>query len=148
MQTRAIFASAEGRMLMAGLVLAGLLVVGFGIGWTLFPDSILQYAAMTGLNLLIGPGAGMSFGYASGMSHLQSCRQHAGRDLRARRLSADRPDLAAPARPAGAKSFVARMHEAPSRGGVVHRHSPVLRPVLRMTGGGRPSSASSACVRG
>ena len=47
MQTRAIFASAEGRMLMAGLVLAGLLVVGFGIGWTLFPDSILQYAAMT-----------------------------------------------------------------------------------------------------
>ena len=33
--------------------------------------SILQYAAMTGLNLLIGPGAGMSFGYASGMSHLQ-----------------------------------------------------------------------------
>jgi len=63
--------SAEGRMLLAGLALAGLLLLGFGIGWTLFPDSILQYAAMTGLNLLIGPGAGMTFGYASGMTHLQ-----------------------------------------------------------------------------
>jgi uncharacterized membrane protein len=67
----ALLASAEGRILIAGLVLAGLLLLGFGIGWTLFPDHILRYAAMTGLNLLIGPGAGMSFGYASGMNHLQ-----------------------------------------------------------------------------
>jgi uncharacterized membrane protein len=58
-------------MLIAGLVLTLLLLLGFGIGWTLLPESILQYAAMAGLNLLIGPGAGMSFGYASGMQHLQ-----------------------------------------------------------------------------
>lgn len=70
-QARAILASAEGRMLAAGLILAGLLLLAFGIGWTLFPDRILQYAAMTGLNLVIGRGAGLSFGYASGMGHLQ-----------------------------------------------------------------------------
>lgn len=58
-------------MLLAGLVLFVLLLLGFGIGWTLFPESILKYAAMTGLNLLIGPGAGMSFGYASGLQHHQ-----------------------------------------------------------------------------
>ncbi|MBV6475305.1 MAG: hypothetical protein MOGDAGHF_00823 [Rhodocyclaceae bacterium] len=70
-RARAILASAEGRMLAAGLILAGLLLLAFGIGWTLFPDRILQYAAMTGLNLVIGRGAGLSFGYASGMGHLQ-----------------------------------------------------------------------------
>ena len=124
MQTRAIFASAEGRMLMAGLVLAGLLVVGFGIGWTLFPDSILQYAAMTGLNLLIGPGAGMSFGYASGMSHLQVVPLNMLVEtlhvlvvyplfVLIWRHLLDLPAL---------KSFVARMHEAAaSRGGMVRK---------------------------
>ena len=70
-RARAILASAEGRMLAAGLILSGLLLLAFGIGWTLFPDLILQYAAMTGLNLVIGRGAGLSFGYASGMGHLQ-----------------------------------------------------------------------------
>lgn len=70
-RARAILASAEGRMLAAGLILAGLLLLAFGIGWTLFPDRILQYAAMTGLNLVIGRGAGLSFGYVSGMGHLQ-----------------------------------------------------------------------------
>ena len=124
MQTRAIFASAEGRMLMAGLVLAGLLVVGFGIGWTLFPDSILQYAAMTGLNLLIGPGAGMSFGYASGMRHLQVVPLNMLVEtlhvlvvyplfVLIWRHLLDLPAL---------KSFVARMHEAAaSRGGMVRK---------------------------
>ena len=124
MQTRAIFASAEGRMLMAGLILAGLLVVGFGIGWTLFPDSILQYAAMTGLNLLIGPGAGMSFGYASGMRHLQVVPLNMLVEtlhvlifyplfVLGWRHLLDLPAL---------KSFVARMHEAAaSRGGMVRK---------------------------
>lgn len=58
-------------MLAAGLLLAASMLLAFGIGWTLFPDRILQYAAMTGLNLVIGRGAGLSFGYASGMGHLQ-----------------------------------------------------------------------------
>lgn len=66
-----LFVSAEGRFLCAGLMLAGLLLVGFGIGWTLFPDRILEYAAMTGLNLIIGRAAGLSFGYASGFGHAQ-----------------------------------------------------------------------------
>ncbi len=124
MQKRAILESAEGYMLVAGLVLAGLLVVGFGIGWTLFPDRILQYAAMTGLNLLIGPGAGMSFGYASGMSHLQVVPLNMLVEtlhvlvfyplfVLGWRHLLDLPAL---------KSFVARMHEAAeSRGGLVRK---------------------------
>ena len=116
--------SAEGRMLLAGLALTGLMLLGFGIGWTLFPDSILQYAAMTGLNLLIGPGAGMTFGYASGMTHLQVMplnmlveTLHVLIFFPLFALSwqhlFDLPVL---------KSFVARMHEAAElRGGMVRK---------------------------
>jgi len=120
----ALLASAEGKILLAGLVLAGLLVLGFGIGWTLFPDHILLYAAMTGLNLLIGPGAGMSFGYASGMSHLQVVPLNMLVEtlhvlvfyplfVLGWRHLLDLPAL---------KSFVARMHEAAEqRGGLVRK---------------------------
>jgi uncharacterized membrane protein len=66
-----IFASAEGRMLGVGLALTGLMLLAFGIGWYLFPDSVLTYAIMTGLNMIIGRAAGMSFGYASGFGHVQ-----------------------------------------------------------------------------
>jgi uncharacterized membrane protein len=66
-----LFASTEGRMLGIGLALTILMLLAFGIGWHLFPDSILPYAIMTGLNLIIGREAGMSFGYASGFSHTQ-----------------------------------------------------------------------------
>jgi uncharacterized membrane protein len=65
------FASTEGRFLMLGLVLTGLMLLALGIGWHLFPDSVLPYAIMTGLNLIIGREAGMSFGYASGFGHAQ-----------------------------------------------------------------------------
>ena len=64
-----LFASTEGRMLGVGLALTGLMLLAFGIGWNLFPDRILPYAIMTGLNLIIGREAGMSFGYASGFGH-------------------------------------------------------------------------------
>ncbi len=67
----ALFASTEGRLLGIGLALTGLMMMAFGIGWQLFPDSVLTYAAMTGLNLIIGRAAGMSFGYASGLDHVQ-----------------------------------------------------------------------------
>jgi uncharacterized membrane protein len=67
----ALFTSIEGRFLGLGLTLSGLMLVAFGIGWHLFPDSVLTYAAMTGLNLVIGRAAGMSFGYASGLGHPQ-----------------------------------------------------------------------------
>lgn len=59
----------EGRLLVAGLVLFGLMLLCFGIGWTLFPDKTVILAGMAGLNLLIGRAAGMSFGYASGLGH-------------------------------------------------------------------------------
>lgn len=64
-----LFASTEGRLLGIGLALTGLMLLGFGIGWHLFPDRVLPYAIMTGLNLIIGREAGMSFGYASGFDH-------------------------------------------------------------------------------
>lgn len=66
-----LFASAEGRMLGIGLALSGLMLLAFGIGWHLYPDRILPYAIMTGLNLVVGRGAGLSFGYASGLGHAQ-----------------------------------------------------------------------------
>jgi uncharacterized membrane protein len=66
-----LFASTEGRMLGVGLALTGLMLLAFGIGWHLYPDSVLTYAVMTGLNLVIGRAAGMSFGYASGLGHAQ-----------------------------------------------------------------------------
>lgn len=66
-----LFASTEGRMLGVGLALTGLMLLAFGIGWHLYPDRILPYAIMTGLNLIIGREAGMSFGYASGFGHAQ-----------------------------------------------------------------------------
>ncbi len=48
-----------------------MIVLALGIGWTFAEDATFVYAAMTGLNLLIGRAAGMSFGYASGLSHLE-----------------------------------------------------------------------------
>ncbi len=66
-----VFATPEGRLLGVGLALTGLMLLAFGIGWHLFPDRILPYAIMTGLNLIIGREAGMSFGYASGFGHAQ-----------------------------------------------------------------------------
>lgn len=46
-------------MLGAGLALTGLMLLAFGIGWHLYPDHILPYAIMTGLNLIIGREAGL-----------------------------------------------------------------------------------------
>lgn len=63
--------STEGRLLGVGLALGGLMMLAFGVGWYLFSDRIVYYAAMTGLNLVIGRAAGMTFGYASGFGHLQ-----------------------------------------------------------------------------
>jgi len=51
-------------------MLAWLLVIALGIGWLVEPEWTLVFAAMTGLNLLIGRAAGMSFGYANGLDHL------------------------------------------------------------------------------
>jgi hypothetical protein len=66
-----LFASTEGRMLGLSLALTGPMLLALGLGWHLFPDRILPYAIMTGLNLIIGLEAGMSFGYVSGFGHAQ-----------------------------------------------------------------------------
>ncbi|KAF0103807.1 MAG: hypothetical protein FD187_1557 [bacterium] len=66
-----LLSSTEGRLLGMGLALSVLMLLAFGIGSQMFPDSVLTYAAMTGLNLVIGRAAGMSFGYASGFGHAQ-----------------------------------------------------------------------------
>ena len=66
-----IFSSIEGRILAVGLLMAALMFLAFGIAWHLYPDDVLPYAAMTGLNLFIGRGAGMAYGYAHGYSHVQ-----------------------------------------------------------------------------
>lgn len=65
------FATTEGRLLLIGLALGGLMALAFGVAWYLFPDTVPYYAAMTGLNLVIGRAAGMTFGYASGFGHAQ-----------------------------------------------------------------------------
>ena len=68
---KALYSSIEGRLLAIGLGLTALMLLAFGIVGNLYPDRVLPYAAMTGLNFFIGRGAGMSFGYANGYSHAQ-----------------------------------------------------------------------------
>ena len=60
---------AEAHMLRIGLLLGALMVIALGIGWIYRPGLTLVFTAMTGLNWLIGRAAGMSFGYASGLTH-------------------------------------------------------------------------------
>lgn len=45
------------------------MLITLGVGWLTQPEWTLVFAAMTGLNLLIGRAAGMSFGYANGLDH-------------------------------------------------------------------------------
>ena len=47
------------------------MLLAFGVAWVVFPDSVLTYAGMTGLNLVVGRAAGLAFGYASGLGHAQ-----------------------------------------------------------------------------
>jgi len=70
-QRSTLFANTEGRILFVGLTLSVLMVLSLGLVWHLLPDKVLVYTVMTGLNLVIGRAAGMSFGYASGLGHAQ-----------------------------------------------------------------------------
>jgi len=65
-----VFSEVEGWILLAGAALVVLTMLGFGAGWLLAPEATRGLAAMTGLNLLVGLAAGMSFGYAQGFGHL------------------------------------------------------------------------------
>jgi uncharacterized membrane protein len=65
----ALLQSVEARILALGLVLTLATLAALGVGWLVAPDLTAVFAAMTGLNLTVGRAAGMSFGYASGLSH-------------------------------------------------------------------------------
>ena len=68
---RSLVASIEGRLLAVGLALTALMSFTLGLAAIVWPDTALVLAAMTGLNLLIGRAAGMAYGYASGLGHVQ-----------------------------------------------------------------------------
>jgi uncharacterized membrane protein len=68
---RQLLARTEGRLLAVGLTLTLAIAVAVGIGLMLAPAETLNYAAVIGLNLVIGRAAGMSFGIASGLGPLE-----------------------------------------------------------------------------
>jgi len=67
----ALAASVEGRVLVVGLAMTLAIAVAVGVGLMLAPGATLDYAALIGLNLVIGRAAGMSYGFASGMGPLE-----------------------------------------------------------------------------
>lgn len=66
-----LLTTVEGRLLLVGLVVSGMLMAALGLAWWLVPERTVTYVAMTGLNLFIGRAAGMSFGYVSGLDHIE-----------------------------------------------------------------------------
>ncbi|WP_119354794.1 small multi-drug export protein [Azohydromonas sediminis] len=70
-QWRALVARTEGRVLVVGLAMTLAIAAGVGVGLMLAPRATLDYAALIGLNLVIGRAAGMSYGFASGMGPLE-----------------------------------------------------------------------------
>jgi len=63
-----IFSNPEGRLLAAGLLLAALYVAALGLGTVWAPSETHKTAAMTVTHVFFGRAAGMSFGYATGLS--------------------------------------------------------------------------------
>lgn len=68
---RVLLARPEGRLLAFGLALTLAIAAAVGVGLMLAPAATLNYAAVIGLNVVIGRGAGMSFGIASGIAPLE-----------------------------------------------------------------------------
>jgi len=62
--------SAEARWIAIGLAAAAASLAALGVGWLVRPELALQLAAMSGLNLLIGRAAGLSYGFAAGLDPL------------------------------------------------------------------------------
>lgn len=61
----------EARLLAIGLALALALMGAVGLGLMLAPAATVPFAAVIGLNLVIGRAAGMSYGYAAGLGHVE-----------------------------------------------------------------------------
>jgi uncharacterized membrane protein len=68
---RSLLASVEGRLLVIGLCGVAGLSVAVGVGLMLAPAETVHYAAVIGLNLVIGRAAGMSYGFASGLGPVE-----------------------------------------------------------------------------
>jgi len=66
-----LLAQTEGRLLAVGLAMALGLTGAVGIGLMLAPAATPHYAAVIGLNLVVGRAAGMSYGMASGLGTLE-----------------------------------------------------------------------------
>jgi hypothetical protein len=59
MRRSSFFANTEGRLLCAGLILAGLLLLGLGVGWTLVQVWYLPDTRVSELRELNGHGVGI-----------------------------------------------------------------------------------------
>lgn len=68
---RVLLGHTEGRLLAVGLALTLAIAASVGAGLMLAPAATLNYAAVIGLNVVIGRGAGMGFGIASGIAPLE-----------------------------------------------------------------------------
>jgi uncharacterized membrane protein len=66
---RVLLASTEGRLLAVGLSIALAMSAAVGVGLMMAPEATMDFAAVIGLNLVIGRAAGMSYGFASGLGH-------------------------------------------------------------------------------
>lgn len=64
-----LWASAEARLLAVGVAMSLVVVVAVAVGLVVAPAPTLKFAAVIGLNTVVGPPAGMSFGFASGLGH-------------------------------------------------------------------------------
>ncbi|HSQ71008.1 MAG TPA: small multi-drug export protein [Rubrivivax sp.] len=64
---RQLLDSIESRILVFGLAMVLAIVLAAGVGLILAPVTTLHYAAIIGLNLVIGWGGGVSYGLASGL---------------------------------------------------------------------------------
>ncbi|MBE0550578.1 MAG: small multi-drug export protein [Rubrivivax sp.] len=67
---RQLLASTEGRLLATGLGMVMAILAAIGLGLMMAPTATLDFAAVIGLNLVIGRAAGMSYGLASGLGRL------------------------------------------------------------------------------
>jgi hypothetical protein len=63
-----LFTTSEGRILVMGLVMVLSSIVGLAFSWLKLPEKSQVLLAMTATNIIFGRAAGMSFGYAGGLS--------------------------------------------------------------------------------
>ncbi len=65
-----LLATTEGRILLAGALLALLTLAGLALSWLWWPREFHRLLAMAATSCLFGRAAGMSLGYALGLGHV------------------------------------------------------------------------------